>query len=110
MKYALGIDIGGTNLKLIATRADGSVVVRLTQPMQDGGECYWPEHVKRMAAAGMQQIDGAATCIGVAAPGLAASCRRSSGSGRGPSAPRGLPLTGARAEPPGAMMIARNCI
>lgn len=68
--YALGCDIGVTNVKAIRVTADGNVLSRHTVDT-DAGSPDWPSGVRRF----LRQVEseyGPAESLGVAAPGLAA--------------------------------------
>jgi glucokinase len=75
MTVALGIDLGGTQIKGRAFSASGEVVAEGTRPTEDGpvdGAPKFARNVKELAGELERSAGGAATCIGVSAPGLAA--------------------------------------
>jgi glucokinase len=76
MEFAIGIDLGATNIKLVAVKPDGTVLERRTELAQDHAEMAWAENIKVMIDAVEAEIGAAATWIGLAAPGLAARGHR----------------------------------
>lgn len=74
--YALGIDLGGTRLKVVAVDRSGEVLHRVARPTGDGGTAASPPPWATAARLLMQEFEttlGAPPqAIGVAAPGLAA--------------------------------------
>jgi glucokinase len=76
MSYSVGIDLGGTNIKIVVMSDDGDVLEFLTCDTADA-EGSWAETIKDK----LQQIQsrrGQSPChIGLAAPGLAAKDGRS---------------------------------
>ncbi|MGD0744112.1 MAG: ROK family protein [Verrucomicrobiota bacterium] len=77
MKYALGIDIGGTNIKALAVTPAGRVLAEITAPTGDTGNRNWIANVKMAGEQMCQSLHAAPAWIGVAAPGLAAKDQRS---------------------------------
>lgn len=77
MNIAIGVDLGATNIKLIAVKPDGSVLDRRTAPTQDDDAMRWADQVKMMIDALESDWDAEAKWIGLAAPGLAAPDHRS---------------------------------
>src|ERR1051326_1570953 len=76
MSYSVGVDLGGTNIKIVAVSGDGNVLDYLTCDTADA-EGSWAQTIKDQ----LQLIEherGASPCqIGLAAPGLAARDGRS---------------------------------
>jgi glucokinase len=76
MTYALGIDIGGTNVKAVRVAPDGTLLEQHSFPTQDGAQPGFitavPEFVKQEEAK-----HGPAAAIGISSPGLAARDQRS---------------------------------
>src|SRR6476469_994917 len=76
MSYSIGVDLGGTNIKIVVVSEDGTVLDFLTCDTADS-EGSWAQTIKT----NLQQIQtrrGQAPChIGLAAPGLAAKDGRS---------------------------------
>ncbi len=73
---ALGVDLGGTAIKLAVVSAHGEVLSRETCPTGDGetenGRPAWAERVRGLVAGWRERLGGAEGCVvGVAAPGLA---------------------------------------
>ena len=71
MNYALGIDIGGTNVKAIRVTPEGETLEKFSFPTKDGAKPGFitavPEFVKSEEAK-----HGQALAVGVSSPGLAA--------------------------------------
>jgi glucokinase len=73
MTYAIGLDIGGTNVKAVAINQTGDVLDDRDVPTQDDAEGSW-KHDARKLLEQMEQARGAkASHIGVCCPGIAAS-------------------------------------
>ena len=74
MKTALGIDLGGTQIKAVLVDESGAVVRREARPTYDTGEDAraWAETIRTLA-----DEMGAGVAIGIAAPGLPARDQRS---------------------------------
>src|SRR5688572_9837825 len=70
MRYAIGIDIGVTNVKCVVVSDAGEIVLRDQTPTH-AEKSDWPEGVKKYIAA-MERQRGEAQWLGIAAPGLAA--------------------------------------
>ena len=76
MSYSIGIDLGGTNIKIVVVSADGTVLEFLTCDTADA-EGSWAQTIKTNLLK-IQSRRGQAPChIGLAAPGLAAKDGRS---------------------------------
>lgn len=72
MKYALGIDLGGTNVKAIAVTAKGRVLAEASVPTGGSTNARW-QHAVRLAADKVQARAGHPPAwMGVVAPGLPA--------------------------------------
>jgi glucokinase len=71
MRFAIGLDLGATNIKLVAAKEDGTVLERRNESTQDNSEMPWAEHIKNMIDSVESEIGETATWIGLAAPGLA---------------------------------------
>jgi glucokinase len=77
MPYAIGIDLGGTNIKAVAVTEDGELLDRSSCETGDEGRDGWAAKV-RQAVRTLEERRGApADWVGLAAPGLAARDRRS---------------------------------
>jgi glucokinase len=75
MRYAIGIDIGATNVKGVVVRADGEILA--SDQFETGDlEKAWAGRVTQYVA-DVERAHGSAHWIGIAAPGLAAADRRS---------------------------------
>ena len=76
MSYSIGVDLGGTNIKIVVVSDDGSVLDYLTCDTVDS-EGSWAQTIKTKLHE-IQSRRGHAPChIGLAAPGLAANDGRS---------------------------------
>ena len=75
MRYAIGVDLGGTNVKFVAVTESGDLIERSAESTVDAGS-GWAEHVPARLAR-IEAEHGPSEWIGVAAPGLAASDGRS---------------------------------
>jgi glucokinase len=76
MSYSLGVDLGGTNIKIVVIDNDGNVLEYLTSDTSDA-EGSWAQTIKHQLEL-IQNQRGASPChIGLAAPGLAAKDGRS---------------------------------
>ena len=45
MKFAIGIDLGGTRIKGVAMDADGNILHQLYKPTNDGDDAVWKNAV-----------------------------------------------------------------
>lgn len=74
MTTTLGIDLGGTQIKAVVIREDGTVLRREARPTDDTGDDAqaWAQTIGALAAELGNDLP-----IGISAPGLAASDRRS---------------------------------
>src|ERR1041385_8759968 len=76
MSYSLGVDLGGTNIKIVVIDNDGNVLEYLTSDTSDA-EGSWAQTIKHQLEL-IETRRGASPChIGLAAPGLAAKDGRS---------------------------------
>lgn len=75
MDYAIGIDIGGTNVKSVAVLRDGTLVSQETFESGDASNAWAYSTARHIDA--LEEKMGRATWIGVASPGLAARDGRS---------------------------------
>lgn len=76
MGYSIGVDLGGTNIKIVVISSDGNVLDYLTCDTADA-EGSWARTIKDQLES-IQNERGTAPChIGLAAPGLAARDGRS---------------------------------
>jgi glucokinase len=77
MDYAVGFDLGGTNIKAVAVSTDGTLLDHSTCPTEDDESAVWAERVRRQLIALEEGRGARARWIGVAAPGLVAPDGRS---------------------------------
>ncbi len=77
MEYALGIDLGGTNVKALAVTPNGRVLAQTSVPTGDNTKRGWQANVRRAKETLERELNHAPTWIGLAAPGLAATNQRS---------------------------------
>jgi glucokinase len=77
MKYALGIDIGGTNIQALAVTPSGRVMADFIMATGDNGNKNWIANVQAAKDQACQTFKKTPAWIGVAAPGLAAKDQRS---------------------------------
>src|ERR1043165_1668469 len=76
MSYSIGVDLGGTNIKIVVISSEGNVLDYLTCDTADA-EGSWARTIKDQLSL-IQDQRGQAPChIGLAAPGLAARDGRS---------------------------------
>jgi len=76
MSYSIGVDLGGTNIKIVVISNDGNVLEYLTCDTADS-EGSWSQTIKQNIDL-IQKQRGQSPChIGLAAPGLAAKDGRS---------------------------------
>jgi glucokinase len=79
MKYAIGIDLGGTNIKAIAVTTTGEVLNKITSPSQDTESSRqtavppWAQEIKNMVASLGSMLNQQPEYLGLCAPGLAAA-------------------------------------
>lgn len=75
MEYAIGIDLGGTNIKFgLFESQTGAVLLQETQPTRDGdhtdGQPAWAVTIRQWVSE-TEQSHGPTSYLGIAAPGLA---------------------------------------
>ncbi len=73
MDYAIGLDIGGTNIKALAVTPGGQVLAQAAVPTGDNGKRRWYLNVRHTKDALERAVKRKPTWIGLAAPGLAAA-------------------------------------
>lgn len=76
MAYSVGVDLGGTNIKIVVISSDGEVLDYLTCDTADA-EGSWAKTIKDQLELIRERRGGAPAHIGLAAPGLAARDGRS---------------------------------
>ncbi|HZE71567.1 MAG TPA: ROK family protein [Pyrinomonadaceae bacterium] len=72
MSYAIGIDLGGTNIKLAVTSAEGEILSHSSHETADDPTRSWANTIKEMIGQIESSLGERASWIGIAAPGLAA--------------------------------------
>ena len=79
MIYAIGFDLGGTNLKIVAVTAEGETLEKSALPTQDGAEVRdaWTQRIREQTRRIVNAQGEGLYGIGLAAPGLAAADARS---------------------------------
>ena len=73
MNYAIGLDLGGTNIKALAVTPTGRVLAQTVVPTGDTGQLGWQVNVGRARDTLVRELKRPPVWIGLAAPGLAAS-------------------------------------
>ncbi len=76
MSYSIGVDLGGTNIKIVAISNEGNVLEYLTCDTADS-EGSWPQTIKQNFDGILRQRGQSPCHVGLAAPGLAAKDGRS---------------------------------
>ena len=76
MSYSIGVDLGGTNIKIVVISNDGEVLDYLTCDTADA-EGSWAQTIKQQLDSIQKQRGNSPCHIGLAAPGLAARDGRS---------------------------------
>jgi glucokinase len=74
--YGLGIDLGATNIKIIAVSAQEQVLRQHTFPTGTDAVSHWGENIRHCIAE-IEKVLGPSTAVGVCCPGLAARDGRS---------------------------------
>jgi glucokinase len=74
--YAVGIDVGGTNIKTVAVGVDGTLLFQSQQPTSES-ESAWAERIRGVIAEIEARQGAPAGYVGIAAPGLVAPDGRS---------------------------------
>ena len=77
MTYAIGLDLGGTNIKGLAVTTSGKVLAECSVRTGDVGDKTWIRNVERARYNLQKEIGKEPDFIGLAAPGLAARDHRS---------------------------------
>lgn len=72
MTYAIGVDLGGTNIKVAAVSYGGDVLEHSICETSDDSHASWSETIKKSIAEVESHQGQPATHVGVASPGLAA--------------------------------------
>lgn len=66
----IGIDLGGTRIKAVATDECGSILHQYYQPTNDGYDTQWKSAISLAIDEIQRKIKGSATLFGISAPGL----------------------------------------
>src|SRR6185295_8236872 len=77
MRYGIGVDLGGTNIKIVSVSQDGDVLDRSTCETQADSPASWVETIRQRIREIEETRSEPAGWIGLAAPGLAARDSRS---------------------------------
>ncbi len=77
MKYAIGLDLGGTNVKGLAVTPVGRVLAECSIPTRDTGGRSWRKNVRRIYEELRDTVQEAPGFVGLAAPGLPSADYRS---------------------------------
>lgn len=72
MRYGIGVDLGGTNIKLVAVSEEGQMLERSTCETQTDSPSFWVETIRQRIKEIENNQAESARWIGLAAPGLAA--------------------------------------
>lgn len=70
LRYAIGIDLGGTNVKMTAVTSDGTVLEQGSFPTKDEPGSDWAGNVREAVHAMEARRGARASWIGIATPGL----------------------------------------
>ena len=76
MTYAIGIDLGGRNIKFVAASPQGEVLRRATAPTYDDN-ADWAQAIRGLIRKIADEQGHEPLCVGLSAPGLAAPNNRS---------------------------------
>ena len=77
MTYCIGLDLGGTNIKGLALTESGRVLAEEILSTGSVGGRNWIGNVERVLNDLQERVSSPASCVGLAAPGLAAPDNRS---------------------------------
>src|SRR3954449_11638691 len=77
MKYAIGIDLGGTNIKAVAVTNAGEQLDQSTVQTHGASETEWAGRVLEQIQTLESRLGKSADCIGISSPGLVALDGRS---------------------------------
>lgn len=70
MKYVIGLDLGGTNIKSIIIDSAGTILNEVRIPTEDDGTDNWISNVHNAVSQLIKNFDGTIEGIGLAGPGL----------------------------------------
>ena len=77
MSYVIGVDLGGSSVKTVAVSLEGAVLSQSSVSFDAGAAMDWAEKIREIAERIQRERGEPASCIGLAAPGLAARDGRS---------------------------------
>jgi len=77
IKYSIGVDVGGTNVKAVAVTPEGKVLLSRDVPTKDDAEATWKHDTRELIRAMESTLGRAADRVGVACPGIVQSDGRS---------------------------------
>jgi glucokinase len=77
MSCAIGLDLGGTNIKGLAVTPNGKVLGRIVMPTGNARQSAWKENARHVVQKLQEAAQKPVTHIGIAAPGLPAKDQRS---------------------------------
>jgi glucokinase len=69
-EIVLGVDLGGTRIKVVALDQQGTILHQFNQPTNDGDECLWKNTIAKAVEDTKTKLGCACTSIGISAPGL----------------------------------------
>ena len=72
MSYGIGVDLGGTNIKIVAVSKEGQILERSTYETQTDSPGFWIETIRQTIKEIEETREESARWVGLAAPGLAA--------------------------------------
>src|SRR6266550_4760422 len=72
MRYGIGVDLGGTNIKIVAVSEEGQVLEKSTSETQTDSPASWVKTISQRIKQIEKSQRESARSIGLAAPGLAA--------------------------------------
>jgi glucokinase len=75
--YAVGLDLGGTNIKALAVTPAGQVLAEVVRPTEDKGDGAWQQNVAHVFDLVCAKAGDTPSWTGVAAPGIAGKDERS---------------------------------
>ncbi|MEN9022287.1 MAG: ROK family protein [Verrucomicrobiales bacterium] len=78
MNWSIGIDIGGTAIKSVAAKQDGTILKRIAQPTNDGENSTneWTQNARQIIADFEKEVGSSEASVGISSPGLAANDER----------------------------------
>jgi glucokinase len=73
MSYTIGIDLGGSCVKAVVVAPDGETLAKHNLPFDAEADMDWARLIREIIQTTGEQQNGQPDCIGLSAPGLAAS-------------------------------------